>query len=630
MTVSVESLAAQLLGLEDPVEIFSVTLRWLGGGVGASLGDDQTVVLARGEEPPRATRVRGRVEPSKLERLLEGPASIVELVESRVADREKPIGYLAVPGGDRARIEAIAPHVSRALAIALALRDARSGQRIAEVAAASMQSLVEGSPLPRVFVDENLRVTMVNESFASLVSRSLQECIGSSLRELGAPDAESLEALLRCALQGDKPASGIEVASEGTLLQRRVWLASTHAVELGGRCVGATVVLHECTTAAHEEWRGRLVADVHAALRVEGAESTVPGLLVPALADWVVLDVFEHGVMRHVAAAHRDPKRRELVFKLPTDLERRGRPRGVALALATSRPDFLETDDVTLMMASDPELAAVVRALGEGPQLVLPLVHQKALGALTLARIDGPPFTPLEVRAASEIADALAHAREQARAVENARNTLDLFEDFRDVIARELRDPLTAIIGRLYIAAPKGTNEHLDAVRTAVDRMRGSLDRLVAAPLPDAGRRVDATCEASEVVRDALAYQAQILARRTLTTHIEPLVVRADRERLTVAFSALLAHAAAEAPPGGLVVVRVEREGDAALFSVSDTGPGFVPEHARRAFDGLWLGDRQASGLTLARATIESLGGRAWIETSPGTGAAYCFTVALA
>jgi signal transduction histidine kinase/PAS domain-containing protein len=624
--MSVADLSLRLLGLDDPIEIFSLSLEWLGGGVAASLGSDQTVVLARPGQPPRPTRVRGRVDAAKVERLLEvDPVSRAELT-----DGGRAIGYLAIPGRDRSLLDVVAPVTGRALAIAQALREARSDLRIAQVATASMQTLIEGSTLARAFFDESSRVTTANEAFAAVVSTPVRDCIGSTLRELGVPESESLEAVLRSVLRGDKASASLEVASEGPLLQRRVWIANVIPIRIEGRCVGGALVLDERTHAAREDARARLVGEAYACLRGDGAETVLPALLVPALADWAVLDIVERGVVRHVGAAHRDPKLRDKILELPTDRDRRGRPRGVALVLETLRPDLVETDDVTLLLASDPELASVVRALGEGPQLVVPLVHDVALGALTLARIDGPAFTQLEIRAAREIAEATVHALLQAQAVEAARSTLDLFEDFRDVIARELRDPLTTIAGRLYLCAPKGTNEHLDAVRTAADRMRESLDRLVDAALPAAGTRARSTCESTEVVRAALAQQSHLLANLTLTTHLEPLSVRADRERLTMAFAALLAHAAAEAPASGLIVVRVEREGAFALFTVSDTGPGLVSERARHAFDGLWLGDDSGGSLTIARAIIESVGGRAWVETSPGTGAAYCFTVPIA
>lgn len=624
--MSVADLSIRLLGLDDPIEIFRVSLEWLEGGVAASAGADQSVVLARPGQPPRPTRVRGRVDAAKIERLLEADSvSVAELT-----DGGKVIGYLAIPGRERAALDAIAPVVARALGLAQALREARSDLRIAQVATASMQTLIEGSPIARAFLDESSRITTVNDAFAAVVNTSIRDCVGSTLRELGVPEAESLEGLLRSVLRGDRSTKALEVASEGPLLQRRVWLANVVPIRLEDRCVGAALVLDERTQSAREDARARLVGDAYASLRGDDEASLLPGLLVPALADWAVLDVLEQGLVRHVGAAHRDPKLRDKILELPTDRDRRGRPRGVALVLDTVRPDLIEPDDLTLLLAADPELASVVRALGEGPQLVVPLAHDRALGALTLARIDGPPFTQLEVRAAREIAEAIVHALLQAQAVEAARSTLDLFEDFRDVIARELRDPLTTIAGRLYLCAPRGTNEHLDAVRTAADRMRESLDRLVDAALPAAGVRARTTCDATEVVRGALAQQSHLLAKLTLTTHLEPLTVRADRERLTIAFASLLAHAAAEAPASGLIVVRVEREGAFALFTVSDTGPGLVSERARHAFDGLWLGNRSAGSLTIARATIESLGGRAWIETSPGTGAAYCFTVPIA
>src|SRR6476619_4068541 len=99
--MSVAELSLRLLGLDDPAEIFCVSLEWLRGGVAASLGADQTVVFAPPGQPPRPTRVRGRVDAAKIERLLE--ADSVSLVE--LADGGKAIGYLAIPGRERASLD---------------------------------------------------------------------------------------------------------------------------------------------------------------------------------------------------------------------------------------------------------------------------------------------------------------------------------------------------------------------------------------------------------------------------------------------------------------------------------------------------------------------------------------------
>ena len=53
-------------------------------------------------------------------------------------------------------------------------------------------------------------------------------------------------------------------------------------------------------------------------------------------------------------------------------------------------------------------------------------------------------------------------------------------------------------------------------------------------------------------------------------------------------------------------------------------------EEARRVFDALWShADAKRRPLAVARAIVDAHGGRTWVESAPGSGAAYCFALPL-
>jgi PAS domain S-box-containing protein len=115
--------------------------------------------------------------------------------------------------------------------------------------------------------------------------------------------------------------------------------------------------------------------------------------------------------------------------------------------------------------------------------------------------------------------------------------------------------------------------------------------------------------------------------------------VDVDPYRLQQVLSNLLGNAMKFTPAGGRVLLAArldEQESADALpavrFAVSDTGPGIVPEDLPHIFDWLWQaprGGREGAGLGLAiaRGLIEIHGGRLSVETAPGQGTTFWFSV---
>ena len=85
-------------------------------------------------------------------------------------------------------------------------------------------------------------------------------------------------------------------------------------------------------------------------------------------------------------------------------------------------------------------------------------------------------------------------------------------------------------------------------------------------------------------------------------------------------------------------VARVEGHpgnGDVVEVRVQDNGPGIPPEEQERIFDKFYVvtdGHRQAGvglGLYIARQFVALHGGRIWVESQPGAGSTFCFTVPI-
>lgn len=224
-----------------------------------------------------------------------------------------------------------------------------------------------------------------------------------------------------------------------------------------------------------------------------------------------------------------------------------------------------------------------------------------------------------------------------------------LKSEFISVVSHELRTPLTSIHGALHLLHDGDVGELSPAAERVVDvALRGTdrlarlindilvVDRLESGRLPldladhDAAPLVAGVLAALEPVADAagIALGAGPVEAR----------VRVDADRFTQVLTNLVGNAVKFTPRGGLVRVEAVVRDGAAEVSVTDTGPG-IPREAQetvferfRQLDESDVRQRDGSGLGLAisRSLVEHQGGRIWVDSEPGHGASFRFTVPLA
>jgi signal transduction histidine kinase len=110
--------------------------------------------------------------------------------------------------------------------------------------------------------------------------------------------------------------------------------------------------------------------------------------------------------------------------------------------------------------------------------------------------------------------------------------------------------------------------------------------------------------------------------------------VWADRVRVLQVFSNLIGNALRFTPEGGRVTVRARREGARVAFHISDTGKGIAPEHLPHLFDRYWQVKRSREGaglgLPIAKGLVEAHGGHIQVESAPGRGSTFSFTLPVA
>ncbi len=205
-------------------------------------------------------------------------------------------------------------------------------------------------------------------------------------------------------------------------------------------------------------------------------------------------------------------------------------------------------------------------------------------------------------------------------------------------VAHELRTPLSVVRGNVEAMLdgvyPRD-DERLQLLLDETAIMTRLLEDLRTLSLSDSGVLPlhKETTDLAALVDDLLTACEPRAARAgvALTGRVGPLEpVLLDPVRVRQTLDNLLGNALRHTPRGGRITIDVRREGAAVRFSVADTGPGIPPEHVDRVFDRFWKSaDSGGSGLGLAiaRGLVEAHGGTMTVESEPGQGATFTFTI---
>jgi PAS domain S-box-containing protein len=228
--------------------------------------------------------------------------------------------------------------------------------------------------------------------------------------------------------------------------------------------------------------------------------------------------------------------------------------------------------------------------------------------------------------------------REQA--AELARSNADL-EQFAYVASHDLQEPLRVIVSYVQLLERryKGqldprADKYLAYIVDAGHRMQKLINDLLT--YSRVGRREQICPTDSEtVLRRVLAnLHAALAARDAVVTHDPLPTVLVDETQLGQLFQNLIANALkfrGPAPPR-IHVSATRGEGEW-VFAVRDNGIGIAPEYRERIFvifQRLHARDEYPGtgiGLAICKKIVERHGGRIWVESMPGEGATFYFTL---
>ncbi|AKQ69285.1 Phytochrome, two-component sensor histidine kinase [Myxococcus hansupus] len=275
------------------------------------------------------------------------------------------------------------------------------------------------------------------------------------------------------------------------------------------------------------------------------------------------------------------------------------------------------------------------------------MVRGQLVGALGVYR-----DTPLDddaVAALAAVSDAIAQGVERRRAEESlqqhvqelARSNEEL-QQFAYVASHDLQEPLrmvasyTQLLGRRYKGKlDSDADEFIHYAVDGVNRMQRLIQDLLAYSRVGTRGKDLRPCDTSRAMARATANLRAAIEETHATVEHGPLpAVLADETQLTQLFQNLVGNALkfhGDAPPR--VQVSAEAQGEEVCFTVRDFGIGIAPEYFERIFvifqrlHGKEEYPGTGIGLAICKKIVERHGGRIGVESRPGEGTAFWFTL---
>ena len=223
-----------------------------------------------------------------------------------------------------------------------------------------------------------------------------------------------------------------------------------------------------------------------------------------------------------------------------------------------------------------------------------------------------------------------------------------LKSEFITAASHELRTPLTSLgmsvdllMEHAAPGLPEKDRELLQAAQEEVHRMKALVSDLLDLSKIETGR-IDLEFDNVPVstlfdhVKAVFKSQAEINGvELTLEENGDLPVVRADANKITWVLSNLTSNALRYVGKGGHIDLKAQSVGSQAHLSVRDDGPGIPAEYQSKIFQKFVQVKGQEArgtglGLAICKEIVRAHGGTIWVESSPGEGSTFTFTLPMA
>jgi signal transduction histidine kinase len=246
--------------------------------------------------------------------------------------------------------------------------------------------------------------------------------------------------------------------------------------------------------------------------------------------------------------------------------------------------------------------------------------------------------------------------KELAQANRRLQELDQLKSDFLSTVSHELRTPLTSIKAYVELLldsphlGPEMKTRFLGIIEQEADRMSRLISDFLDLTKIESGTAswMMSNSDLGEIARRSAAVLAPNADEKRIELRVvasEPHLVWADADRVQGVITNLVGNAVKFCSPGGQIELRLDRQtssgphsdlpGDYVRVAVADNGPGIQLDERERVFEKFYQGSNRSAGsgaglgLAISREIVLHHHGEIWVDSEPGVGSTFYFTLPL-
>lgn len=227
------------------------------------------------------------------------------------------------------------------------------------------------------------------------------------------------------------------------------------------------------------------------------------------------------------------------------------------------------------------------------------------------------------------------------------RNLERMRQEFVSNVSHELRTPLASMralnetVERSIEIDPTSAKHFLSRMGIEIEKLDQMVMELLDLARIESGRvqLQKSPCDLSQLLTQSVN-RMKMQAERAgieISAHCsESLpVIKIDVERIEQVLINLIHNAIKFTPPDGKITLTAEMERNSIIIRVQDTGVGIAEEDLPRIFERFFKTDRARSsggtglGLSIAKHIVEAHGGKIWVDSKPGAGSTFSFSLPI-